>query len=230
MDCHPPLVIFCYTGCSDVRPSAGGSHRSRFGCLVTRSIYGFCVEPRLICSMPKYVVRDRRDAVPRDHDHPRRRGFLRGTQVIARTDRGLECSIVLCEATEESTKELKNPTQGQILRHDAQTMATSAPAFWPSSARVFEVPRIGRLSRALEMELVDVEHVFGGERIVVYYLAENRVDFRELVKQLGRRVSNPDRNAANRRARRSQAAGRLRRLRQAGLLQHAPAARCRRSP
>ena len=34
------------------------------------------------------------------------------------------------------------------------------------------------------MELVDVEHVFGGERIVVYYLAEERVDFRELVKTL----------------------------------------------
>jgi cell fate regulator YaaT (PSP1 superfamily) len=32
--------------------------------------------------------------------------------------------------------------------------------------------------------LVDVEHVFGGERIVVYYLAENRIDFRDLVKQL----------------------------------------------
>ena len=36
----------------------------------------------------------------------------------------------------------------------------------------------------LEMELVDLEHVFGGERIVVYYLAEERVDFRELVKRL----------------------------------------------
>jgi cell fate regulator YaaT (PSP1 superfamily) len=34
------------------------------------------------------------------------------------------------------------------------------------------------------MQLVDVEHVFGGERVVVYYLAENRVDFRELVRQL----------------------------------------------
>jgi cell fate regulator YaaT (PSP1 superfamily) len=36
----------------------------------------------------------------------------------------------------------------------------------------------------LAMELVDIEHLFGGERIVVYYLAERRVDFRELVKQL----------------------------------------------
>ena len=36
----------------------------------------------------------------------------------------------------------------------------------------------------LQMKLVDVEHVFGGERIVVYFLAENRVDFRNLVKSL----------------------------------------------
>ena len=34
------------------------------------------------------------------------------------------------------------------------------------------------------MKLVDVEHLFGGERVVVYYLAEERVDFRELVKAL----------------------------------------------
>ncbi len=34
------------------------------------------------------------------------------------------------------------------------------------------------------MQLVDVEHIFGGERIVVYYLADSRVDFRELVRSL----------------------------------------------
>jgi cell fate regulator YaaT (PSP1 superfamily) len=36
------------------------------------------------------------------------------------------------------------------------------------------------------MDLVDVEVVFGGERIVFYYLAEKRVDFRELVRDLAR--------------------------------------------
>jgi cell fate regulator YaaT (PSP1 superfamily) len=41
---------------------------------------------------------------------------------------------------------------------------------------------IGELG--LPMQLVDVEHLFGGERIVVYYLAEGRVDFRELVRML----------------------------------------------
>jgi len=36
------------------------------------------------------------------------------------------------------------------------------------------------------MELVDAEHLFGGERIIFYFLAEKRVDFRELVKDLAR--------------------------------------------
>jgi cell fate regulator YaaT (PSP1 superfamily) len=36
----------------------------------------------------------------------------------------------------------------------------------------------------LLMDLVDVEHLFGGERVIIYYLAENRVDFRELVRLL----------------------------------------------
>jgi cell fate regulator YaaT (PSP1 superfamily) len=36
------------------------------------------------------------------------------------------------------------------------------------------------------MQLVDVEHLFGGERIIFYFLSENRVDFRDLVKSMAR--------------------------------------------
>ena len=63
---------------------------------------------------------------------------------------------------------------------------------------------------------------FRRRAVVVYFLAENRVDFRNVGQDAGQRVSDPHRDAADRRPRRSQAAGRLRRLRQAGLLQHAP--------
>src|SRR5206468_9427790 len=38
----------------------------------------------------------------------------------------------------------------------------------------------------LAMQLVDIEHLFGGERIVFYFLAEQRVDFRELVRSMAR--------------------------------------------
>jgi cell fate regulator YaaT (PSP1 superfamily) len=36
----------------------------------------------------------------------------------------------------------------------------------------------------LEMKLVAVEHLLGGERIIFYFTAEHRVDFRELVRRL----------------------------------------------
>ncbi len=36
----------------------------------------------------------------------------------------------------------------------------------------------------LRMKIIDAEHIFGGERIVVYFMAEGRVDFRELVRKL----------------------------------------------
>jgi cell fate regulator YaaT (PSP1 superfamily) len=38
----------------------------------------------------------------------------------------------------------------------------------------------------LPMKLVHVEHLFGGEKIIFYFLADGRVDFRELVKDLAR--------------------------------------------
>src|SRR5205085_12563652 len=50
--------------------------------------------------------------------------------------------------------------------------------------REFETCRQFIEREKLDMKLVDIEHLFGGERVVVYYLAENRVDFRELVRQL----------------------------------------------
>lgn len=36
----------------------------------------------------------------------------------------------------------------------------------------------------LKMRIVDAEHIFGGERIVFYFMADGRVDFRELVRRL----------------------------------------------
>ncbi len=36
----------------------------------------------------------------------------------------------------------------------------------------------------LPMKIVGAEHIFGGERIVFYFMSDNRVDFRELVKRL----------------------------------------------
>jgi cell fate regulator YaaT (PSP1 superfamily) len=108
----------------------------------------------------------------------------RGARVIVRTDRGLEAADVLCEASQYAVGLLKDPTEGQILRAMTPEDALEAQRISEQAHRELKVCQQHVDKLGLPMQLVDIEHIFGGERIVVYYLAENRVDFRELVKLL----------------------------------------------
>jgi cell fate regulator YaaT (PSP1 superfamily) len=112
--------------------------------------------------------------------------YLRGQQVVVRSDRGLELGDVLCEATPRAVQLITEPTHGQIVR--AVTAEDRREADRLREAERVEFDACCRYihQRHLQMELVDVEHIFGGERIVFYFLAEKRVDFRELVKDLAR--------------------------------------------
>jgi cell fate regulator YaaT (PSP1 superfamily) len=109
---------------------------------------------------------------------------LRGTRVIVRTDRGLEAGEVLCEATEHAVSQLRAPGQGQILRRMSHDDTRDLTRLGDQERQEYEVCQRLIAQLQLDMRLVDVEHLFGGERVVVYYLSENRVDFRELVRQL----------------------------------------------
>ena len=111
-------------------------------------------------------------------------GYPRGAKVIARTDRGLEDGEVLCEANEAAMAELKDPAKGQILREMTPEDGRELLRIRSQAHRELDVCQGCVAKLELGMQLVDVEHIFGGERIVIYYLAENRVDFRELVKLL----------------------------------------------
>ncbi len=91
---------------------------------------------------------------------------------------------MLCEATDEAVAQIKDPPNGQILREMTDDDLNELAHMNAQEGREFEVCRDYVQKLNLEMQLVDVEHLFGGERIVVYYLAESRVDFRELVRQL----------------------------------------------
>ncbi len=112
--------------------------------------------------------------------------YARSQEVVVRTDRGLEVGTVLCPATPRAIALLSEPTRGRIVRR--LTDADRAERERLREREVVEMETCGRFvtQRKLQMELVDVEHLFGGERIVFYFLAEKRVDFRELVKDLAR--------------------------------------------
>ena len=135
-------------------------------------------------SMSKYIVR---------YGTMRAMGVLstrggqtygRGTKVIARTDRGLEAGEVLCDAEPRSVQQLKDPASGHILREMTSDDANELAHMRAKEQEEFETCKRYVEKLGLPMQLVDIEHIFGGERIVVYYLAESRVDFRELVKKL----------------------------------------------
>jgi cell fate regulator YaaT (PSP1 superfamily) len=113
-------------------------------------------------------------------DHPR------GQAVVVRSDRGTELGEVLCRASERTHNFLANPVNGEILRLptcDDRTQDDRHAKEWEHDfATCAEL--VAR--RRLQMNLVDLEILHGRERVVFYYLAEKRVDFRELVKDLAR--------------------------------------------
>jgi len=110
----------------------------------------------------------------------------RGQRVVVRSDRGTELGEVLCRVTEQTARFMPHPVQGDILRlasdqdheQEARLAADVQPAFVTCQELITK--------RRLQMNLVDVEFIHGRERVVFYYLAEKRVDFRELVKDLAR--------------------------------------------
>jgi cell fate regulator YaaT (PSP1 superfamily) len=112
--------------------------------------------------------------------------WARGQEVVVRTERGLELGTILCQATPQALGLLEGPTQGRILR--LLTERDRAERDRIAALQRVEMEGCTRFvqQRKLQMELVDVEHLFGGERIIFYFLAEKRVDFRDLVKDLAR--------------------------------------------
>jgi cell fate regulator YaaT (PSP1 superfamily) len=113
-------------------------------------------------------------------EHPR------GLKVVVRTDRGTELGEILCPATDRTPLFLENPSRGEILR-------AAEPADLEEASRLDDVRDLAFdaclkfvAARRIQLSLVDVEPLLGQERIVFYYLAEKRVDFRELVRDLAR--------------------------------------------
>ncbi len=134
--------------------------------------------------MSSYIVRHGAMRLMVVCDAAGKKAYARGAQVVVRTARGLEAGEVLCPATDESTAGLKPSEKGQILRAMTGDDVNELGRIHTQEREEFQVCLKCIDELGLQMQLVEVEHVFGGERVVVYYLAESRVDFRALVKRL----------------------------------------------
>jgi cell fate regulator YaaT (PSP1 superfamily) len=114
--------------------------------------------------------------------------YARGAAVIVRSDRGVECGEVLSRATDR-TRELLGVTEakGSILREVTEQDRRKLDDISKQERDAFRGGLEVLAERKLAMQLIDIEHLFGGERLIFYYIAETRIDFRELVKSLAAR-------------------------------------------
>ena len=113
------------------------------------------------------------------------RGLFHGVKIVVRTARGLEVATVLCETNDEKIAQIPNLTDPPTFaRRVDESDEYELQKIKAGEKDDFE--RCSKIIRRMKiaMTLVRVERVFGGERVVVYYVADGRVDFRELVRAL----------------------------------------------
>ena len=138
--------------------------------------------------MGQYIVRYGSTRNIADFSAKGSKQFSRNCAVVVRTNRGVEWGTVLCPATEKTQEYLgKSEGGGKILREVSEDDRSKLDRLHQSERQEFDGCCEIIKQHKLQMQLVDIEHLFGGERLIFYYLAEKRVDFRELVKTLAKR-------------------------------------------
>ena len=107
----------------------------------------------------------------------------KGEKVIVETVRGIECGEVAMDNREISDEEIVKPLKKLIRIATPEDIAT-VEANKKKEQEAFEICQKKIMAHGLEMKLVDVEYTFDGGKILFYFTADGRVDFRDLVKDL----------------------------------------------
>lgn len=106
-----------------------------------------------------------------------------GDKVIVETARGVECGEVVIPNRSINDENVVQPLKSIIRpasKDDLQAIKTNAE-------KETEIMRtfIKKIEEhKLDMKAIDVDYTFDGSKILFYFTAESRVDFRELVKDL----------------------------------------------
>lgn len=109
--------------------------------------------------------------------------FKKGDRAIVETARGIECGEVAMENREVPDEEIVSPLKVVIRAatdSDLKVIADNKK----KEEKAFSICEERIAFHKLKMKLVEVEYTFDGSKILFYFTADNRVDFRELVKDL----------------------------------------------
>jgi len=124
------------------------------------------------------------------------------TRAIVETDKGLELGYLVGQLSsykagrfrlsndqiksyfDNSGIELPCEQAGKFVRYATPADINEEQHLEKIAREETECCRRFAKEMSLPMKIVDAEHIFGGERIIFYFMADGRVDFRELVKRL----------------------------------------------
>jgi len=135
--------------------------------------------------------------------HPGRFKIDPWAKVVVATDRGIEIGTVVplscpgecdlqaaCRRVEQyvenSGQEYLRPEAGEVLRIATPEDLVEQRKINEHAKDKLEFCRQLAAKSGLKMRLVACEHLFGGERIIFYFTADGRIDFRQLVRDLAR--------------------------------------------
>ncbi|MDD5799597.1 MAG: regulatory iron-sulfur-containing complex subunit RicT [Coriobacteriales bacterium] len=120
--------------------------------------------------------------------NPKNTGAQEADHVICATERGTEIGIATGDAREVTDQTLKETIGNAHLSNVIRIATDSDLALADTLARKGDeaLPVFRKLvaESGLDMKPVGVEYTFGGEKVVCYFAAEERVDFRQLVRDL----------------------------------------------
>ena len=104
--------------------------------------------------------------------------------VVVETARGLEYAWVAYPEREVKEEDIVPPLK-QIVRIATQRDKDFYEQCRAKRPRAMQICKEKIAARGLEMKLIDCEYTFDGSKLVFYFTAPGRVDFRELLKDLG---------------------------------------------
>ena len=107
----------------------------------------------------------------------------KGQYVIVETARGIEYGKVVVSMKQVGENDVVLPLK-QVVRPANERDRIQVDENSLESKRAFDLATGKIVEHGLEMKLVDVEYTFDRIKIIIYFTAEGRVDFRELVKDL----------------------------------------------
>ena len=130
------------------------------------------------------VIVEIRELKEKFEANPSRFELKPGDSVLLATSTGLETGKVLIIKDSESKKEAEMKVIRHLNENDFKVMIDNRKKACEITPRIKEEV----IRQKLEMKLTHVSFTYDRQKLYVYYTAEDRVDFRELIRVLGSKL------------------------------------------